>query len=85
MLLLLFVACAHVVTVQTEPTGAAIVREDTRVGNAPVDLPIGAFGKAEVTATLPGYRVLVATVKPLRWRRESQVELRLVEEHEKVE
>lgn len=81
MWLLVLVACAHRVTLVSNPPAATIHRDGERVGVTPVEIEVRPFHPAKVVARHPGHRPLTVTVRAGLRLRPHTVELRLVEEH----
>lgn len=63
MLTLLLLGCVHRVQVTTVPAGAALYRDEARVGEAPAQVRVPIFSSRTIEARLPGYRS-VTTVLP---------------------
>lgn len=63
MFTLFLLGCVHRVQVTTIPAGAALYRNEARVGEAPVALKIPIFASTKVQARLPGYRSVTTSLR----------------------
>ncbi|MDP2317706.1 MAG: PEGA domain-containing protein [Pseudomonadota bacterium] len=70
--------CMHKVPLSCDPAGAYVSVAGERVGVAPLDLPVRAFGPRRVTVERTGYRTLEFRLPLLPPR---AIEVRLVPEH----
>ncbi|MES2643771.1 MAG: PEGA domain-containing protein [Myxococcota bacterium] len=72
------VGCTHRVALLSDPVGAYVTMGETRVGVAPVEIVVPAFGGRVVSVQRTGYRTVELKLPLLPPR---EVEVRLVPEH----
>jgi hypothetical protein len=63
LLALLLIGCVHRIEVTTIPAGATLYRAQTRIGEAPADVPIWIFSSTKIEARLPGYRPVTTQLR----------------------